>query len=634
MHPPNKTDQTPLAGLMLGAIGIVYGDIGTSPLYTLHEVFAGAHAVPTNETNILGILSLIFWALTIVVSLKYVVFIMRADNHGEGGIMALLSLALHTVRAQKSLYTGVMMLGIFGVGLFYGDAMITPAISVLSAVEGLKIVDPSLSAYIVPITLVVLTGLFLLQRHGTGKVGNLFGPIMLFWFLTIAILGFNQIMKYPSVLWACNPFYAINFFIANKWLGFLALGAVVLALTGAEALYADMGHFGRKPITTAWFYFIWPALLLNYFGQGALLLADNTAIQNPFYLLAPDWGLVPLVILSTFATIIASQSVISGTFSMTQQASRLGYLPRIAVLHTSDQHRGQIYVPFMNWALFIAVVGLVLHFKTSSNLADAYGVAVTGTMLITTILAFLVIQNMWKWGLLKTLPLIAIFLVVDLSFFSANILKVTYGGWLPLVIGTLIFVLMVTWKKGTNLIREYYQEAPQESVDNYRKLNNFIETLRINPPLRVTGTAVFLTSNPKIAPRSLLHNLMHNKVLHEKIVILKINVRGIPHVPEKERMELTELKDNFFSMTLNYGFKDDLDVPRVLASCKTERLSFLLMETSFFVGHETLLPAMHSKMYRWQESLFFLLFRNGLSANAFFRIPPNRVVELGAQVEV
>jgi KUP system potassium uptake protein len=620
--------KTSLTGFMIGAIGIVYGDIGTSPLYTLKEVFNGSHPIPVNTVNILGALSLIFWALTIVVSLKYVIFIMRADNHGEGGIMALLALALRTVKNRVKFQRFIGIIGIIGVALFYGDGMITPAISVLSAIEGLEVAEPALQPYIVPTTILVLAAFFLIQYKGTGKVGALFGPIMITWFIVIAVLGLLQILQEPFVLRAINPLYAVYFFMENAWFGFLALGGVVLCLTGAEALYADMGHFGRKPITISWLSFVFPALILNYFGQGALLLSDNNAIQNPFYMLAPEWSVFPLVILSTVATIIASQAIVSGAFSMTQQAVRLGYLPRVEILHTSEETRGQIYVPSVNWFLFLAVTGLVLGFRTSDNLAAAYGLAVTGTMLVTTILAFVVIQNMWKWGLLRTLSIISIFLIVDTAFFSANLFKIPDGGWLPLLIGFILFVVMMTWKQGTTLLRVLQQEHPIP-------LSSFVDSLNTEPkPTRVHGTAVFLTANTSIVPRALMHNLMHNKVLHNKVILLNVLFESVPHIPSNERIELESQKNNFFTLNLHYGFKDELDVPAALAVCQGNKLHFILMDTSFFIGRATLVPALHSKLPRWQEKLFFMMYRNGISVSSFFKIPSNRVVELGTQIEV
>lgn len=637
MTTTTATNKSNMAGLMLGSVGIVYGDIGTSPLYAIKEVFGGAHAIAPTLTNILGVLSLIFWALFLIVSVKYIFFIMEADNRGEGGIMSLLTLALRSIRTSAKnhhgVYLSVLSLGIFGVGLFYGDAIITPAISVLSAIEGLQIANPSLQAYVVPLALLVLVLLFSVQRQGTGKVGHWFGPIMVLWFLTLGVLGLLEIIKHPLVLLAINPYYAVTFFIHNQWLGFLALGAIVLVVTGAEALYADRGHFGPLSLRYAWFGFVWPALLLNYFGQGALLIENSAAVANPFYLLAPTWGLYPLVILSTFASIIASQAVISGTFSITQQASRLGYLPRVEILHTSAEQRGQIYIPVVNFLLFIVVVSIVLFFGSSTKLAAAYGVAVTGTMLITTLLACVVLQHIQKWSVTVAI-LIIYFLVIDVPFFSANILKIVHGGWLPLLIGVITFTIMITWKQGNELIKKHYHSMPQAGIDRYESLNNFIASLSINPPLRVQGTAIFLTQNPYLPPRTLLHNLMHNKILHDKIIILNVMTHGIPYVKEEDRAEITELKDNFFSMTLNYGFKEDHDVPATLVECQNEKLIFLMMETSFFFGHETLVSTVQSKLYRWQKKLFFFLFRNSLNASLFYKIPSNRVVELGAQIEL
>lgn len=622
-----SSQQNKLVPLALGAIGIVYGDIGTSPLYTMKEVFAGTHPVALSHDNVLGILSLIFWSLMFVVSLKYVVFIMRADNHGEGGIMALMALALRTAQTSEKQKWLLMMLGLAGAALFYGDGVITPAISVLSAVEGLEVATPVFKPYIVPITLLVLFGLFYFQDKGTASVGKLFGPVMLLWFATLAVLGVVNIARTPEVLHALNPAYGLQFFTHYRFHAFIALGAVVLALTGAEALYADMGHFGRRPIQLAWFFLVLPSLALNYFGQGALILRDPEAVQNPFYLLVPDWGLLAMVVLSTLATVIASQAVISGAFSITRQAMQLGYSPRFEVQHTSEEEIGQIYVPAINWMLLVSVAALVLGFKTSTNLAAAYGIAVTGTMVITTILAFVVVRHVWNWGWLRGGSIIAAFLLVDLSFFGANAVKIMDGGWFPLVMGAFIFLLMSTWKRGRALLTAKQKEIAIG-------LEEFLEGIKIQGPARVTGTAVFLTGNPYGVPSALLHNLLHNKVLHERVVLLSVTVRDIPRVPVAERVKIEDLENNFFRVLLSYGFKDDLDVPRDLKLCTDEGLEFNMMMTTFFLGRETLVPSVSPGMALWREKLFIGMFRSSASAMSFFKLPTNRVVELGTQVEL
>jgi len=611
--------------LALAALGVVFGDIGTSPLYTMKEVFAGSHhPVPVSQENVLGILSLIFWSLMIVVAIKYVVVIMRADNKGEGGIMALMALVLRSV--GESRYSRLLMLlGLFGAALFYGDSIITPAISVLSAVEGLEIAAPALERYIVPITLAVLLLLFVMQKHGTAKVGKLFGPIMLIWFVAIAVLGALHIIASPSVLAALNPRYAVAFFSDAPRMAFLALGASVLALTGAEALYADMGHFGRIPIQYAWFGLILPALVLNYFGQGALILADPTAIENPFYLLAPSWALYPLVGLATVATVIASQAVISGAYSMTRQAIQLGYLPRMLVQHTSSDERGQIYLPGINWSLLVAVVAVVLGFGSSTALAAAYGIAVTGTMVITSMLAFVVVRKLWGWSWLPSLLVFGVFLLVDLAYFSANLLKVKDGGWFPLALGAMVFILLTTWKRGRSLLAA-------RLADGAMPVDLFVGSVGEVP--KVPGTAIFLTANPNGVPHALLHSLKHYKCLHEHVVILHVDVRDEPYVDPCERIHIEQLNEQFIRMSLHFGFMDEADVPAALAACEKQGLTFDPMQTSYFLGRETLIPRAKSAMSFWRAKLFITMFRNAGSSAAYFRIKPNRVVELGAQVEL
>lgn len=617
-----------LLGLILGTIGIVYGDIGTSPLYTMKEVFSGSHSVPLIPDNILGVLSLVFWALIIVVSVKYVVFIMRADNQGEGGIMAMLALVQRATADTPRAKLLLTILGIFGAALFYGDSMITPAISVLSAVEGLKVAAPALDTMIVPLALVILVALFTLQSKGTASVGTLFGPIMVIWFTTIALLGTISIIQSPQVLQALNPLYAFNFFLANKIGGFLALGAVVLAVTGAEALYADMGHFGKYPIRLSWFLLVLPALLLNYFGQGALLLRDPQSVQNPFYLLAPAWAIYPMICLATAATIIASQAVISGAFSVTRQAIQLGYLPRMEIRHTSSQEIGQIYIPFINWTLLLGIIVLVIIFQSSSQLASAYGIAVTGTMVIDTILGFVVVQRLWRWNpLLITFGLIG-FLTVDLAFFSANSFKVIHGGWFPLVIGLVVFTLLATWKKGRNLLRERLQA---EAI----VLEPFLASLDRDLLLRVPGTAVFLNAHTDMVPHALLHNLAHNKILHERVIFLTVVIEDVPFVPVQDRLEMNKLDKDLFRIIIHYGFKEEPSIPKALTLWSSyNHHHFNMLETSFFLNRETLVPTSLEKMPLWQKKLFVWMSRNAQSAMRFFRIPTNRVIELGSQVEL
>ncbi len=625
----NEThNKSGLTGLSLAALGVVYGDIGTSPLYTLNSIFTGgANPVPLNPENIMGILSLIFWSLMVVVSFKYVLFILRADNNGEGGIMALMALALRKLEEKGKVRTSVMLLGIIGASLFYGDGVITPAISVLSAVEGLQIASPAFKTYVIPITIVILWGLFVFERKGTASVGALFGPIMCVWFATLALLGVLNIFAEPGVLRALNPTHGISFLIASPWIGFVALGGVVLALTGAEALYADMGHFGRQPIQLAWFGFVLPALVLNYFGQGALLIHDPKAIENAFYLLAPNWALYPLVILSTVATVIASQAVISGAFSMTQQAAKLGYSPRMETQHTSEQEIGQIYLPAINWALLLAVIALVLGFRSSTNLAAAYGIAVTGTMSITTILAFIVVRNIWGWGWIRSGLLIAFLLSIDLVFFSANTLKIEEGGWFPLLFGFGVFLLMTTWKRGRNLLQESLES---DALD----LRPFAESMGPGSVSRVPGTAIFLHVNPDSVPHALLHNLRHNKVLHEHIVVLYIRILDIPHVFDADKYESQSLPNNFYRLIIKFGFKDVPDIPKVLELAAKQGLPIDLTDMSYFVGRHTLIPKVDSEMPLWRIKLFIAMYRNAGSIVGFFKIPPGQVVEMGAQVSL
>jgi len=619
-------DNKRLATLTLAALGVVYGDIGTSPLYALKEVFASTHhPVPITPDNVLGILSLFFWSLIIVVTLKYVSFIMRANNKGEGGIIALMTLALHNGDPASRRQKILIALGLFGAALFYGDGVITPAISVLSAVEGLELVTPAFKPFILPITLAILIGLFIFQRRGTASVGALFGPIMLLWFAVLAVLGLLGIAQNPQVLAAVNPLHALNFLTGNSLLGFFALGAVVLCITGAEALYADMGHFGARPIQYAWLGYVLPALLINYFGQGALILADPSASENPFYLLAPDWARSPLVLLATVATVIASQAVISGAFSITQQAIQLGYTPRLEIQHTSEREIGQIYLPAMNWLLLVAIVALVIGFGSSSNLAAAYGIAVTGTMLITNLLAIAVAVRLWSWSPLRAVLGALPFICIDLGFFLANSVKIPDGGWFPLVFGLAIFILLTTWKRGRELLHE-------RLATDALQLKPFVADIESGGVSRVPGTAIFMTPDPDFVPHALLHSLKHYKALHEQVVILSVRVFDVPYVPDIDRVEVHRLSASFAQVVVQYGFKDESDIPAALALCGDAGVAITPMETSYFLGRETLIPRLGSEMAYWRELLFVAMFRNAGSATAYFRIPSNRVVELGSQV--
>jgi KUP system potassium uptake protein len=624
----NNTHKTALHTMALAALGVVFGDIGTSPLYTMKEVFSvGHHPLALNAGNVYGILSLITWALILIVSVKYVAFIMRADNRGEGGIMALLALASRNAEGNRVKQRNIILVGILGACMFYADGMITPAISVLSAVEGLEVAAPHLQEIVVPITLVVLIGLFWAQSKGTEIVGAFFGPIMLLWFGSLGVLGAINIAHDATILSALNPMYAVKFFTHQPWIAFVALGAVVLAVTGAEALYADMGHFGRFPIRLAWFGFVLPALLLNYFGQGALVLHDASAIKNPFYLLAPVWVLFPLIGLATVATVIASQAVITGAFSVSRQALQLGYLPRMHIQHTSESTQGQVYMPRINWILMVAVMALVLGFRSSSNLAAAYGIAVTGDMVITTLLASVVFTEIWRWSKLKTGLLITLFLTVDLAFFSANVLKIPDGGWVPLLIGICIFTLMLTWKTGRYMV---YTRLRTDAM----AIEPFIEAIGAHPPPRVPGTALFMTPNPEGVPHAMLHNLKHNKVLHEKVVILTVRFLDFPHTNLEERVSVEALPYEFYRVTVRYGFKDEPDLPRDLILCSKYGLEFDAMDTSYFIGKEILIASHKSGMAYWRKKIFIGLFRSAETITNQFKLPPNRVVELGSQLMI
>ncbi len=611
--------------LAVGAIGIVFGDIGTSPLYAFKETFAGHHPLALDQEHIMGVISLMFWSMMAVVSLKYVSVIMRADNKGEGGSLALLAL-INRSSGQKKWTAGIVLLGVFATALFYGDSMITPAVSVLSAVEGIAVAAPSFSGWILPIAVAILVALFSIQRTGTARVGAMFGPIMLGYFAVIATLGTLSVIKTPEVLWALLPSYAVHFFVIDGFAAFLALGSVVLAVTGAEALYADMGHFGRRPIRVSWLWFVLPALMLNYMGQGALLMRDASALQSPFYMLAPEYLRLPLVGIATMAAIIASQAVITGAFSVTQQGIQLGFIPRLRISHTSADTAGQIYIPLINWALMIAIILLVLTFQTSSNLTAAYGIAVTGAMLIDNFLIAVVLFGLWKWKKRYAVPLLALFFVVDLAYFTANMTKVPDGGWFPLLVGVVIFTLLTTWAKGRRLMVERMREAAMP-------IKVFIQSAA-SSATRVKGTAVFMTSTPEGVPHALLHNLKHNKVLHERVVLLTVKIADQPYVDDKDRVTLDDLGQGFHRMKILYGFMQEADVPAALQACSTCGGAFNMMDTSFFLSRQTLLPSEHPGMRIWREKLFAWMLRNAESAMEFFRLPTNRVVELGSQVEI
>ena len=628
MHGTNESEtKRRLAALAVGAIGVVYGDIGTSPLYTLQTTLSHDGMKPTPE-SIYGVLSLIFWAQILVVSLKYVVFIMRADNKGEGGIMALMALAQRSVREQPKLRWVLAILGIFGASLFYGDGVITPAITVLGAVEGMKVAAPGMEHWVVPVTAVVLFILFAMQRHGTARVGNVFGPVMLVWFIVIALLGLHLIVKNPQVLWALNPIHGVRFFFTHGIKAFIALGGVVLALTGAEALYADMGHFGKRPIRLAWFSFVLPALVLNYFGQGALLLAHPEAIDNPFYKMVPQALLYPMIGLATLAAVIAAQAVISGAFSMTREAISLGYSMRMQVVHTSREMSGQIFVPWVNSFLLVMVLVAVFGFRSSDSLSAAYGIAVTGTMTITTLLALVVARYQWHWHPIAVTAAGVLFLTIDLSFLGANLIKIEFGGWFPLVLGLGVFVLMTTWRRGRELV---VREIKQGGL----ALAPFIANISEHPPLRVPGTAVFLTANLSSVPHALLHNLKHNKVLHERNVLLTVDMLETPVADADERIRITPMGNEFFKLELRYGFAEDPNIPQALSLCSRSGMSFDLMDTTFFLSRENIVADKRRPgMALWRDKLFAFMARNAMPATAFFQIPGNRLIELGAQVEI
>ncbi len=616
-----------LMALAVGAIGVVFGDIGTSPLYTMREAFTGPHPMDPTLPHVLGVLSLIVWTQVIVVTLKYVTYILRADNRGEGGMFALMALAMKAAPAGVHRGVPIVAAGLFGAALFFGDAIITPAISVLSAVEGLKVATPEFERYVVPIACVILVLLFMIQRRGTARVGAFFGPVTIVWFAVLATLGVVSIAQTPAVLAAINPYYGLHFLWTDGWRGFLVMGAVFLALTGAEALYADIGHFGKRPIRLAWVTFVQPALVLNYFGQGALLMRQPEAAANPFFLMIPEVLLYPIVILATAATVIASQAVITGAFSLSRQAIQLGYLPRMEIRHTSETEIGQIYIPRVNWILCVCVLALVIGFQSSTNLASAYGLSVSGEMCVATLIAYVVARHVWGWSRLLALTVTVLLLIVDLSFFLANLVKFADGGWLPLVAGAGLYSIFTTWKRGRRILVERLHESTVP-------LEPFIARLRDGNPPRVAGTAVFMTGTTDGVPYALLHNMKHNKVLHERVVLLTVVFEQIPQVAEKDRMQVLALEKNFWRVTLRYGFMEGPNIPRVLRLAQPLGLKFDMMDTSFFFGRENLVMKSKPLMPRWREKLFIALSRSSYSATAFFRIPSNRVVELGTQVEI
>ncbi len=618
---PAKIGQS----LTVAALGVVYGDIGTSPLYAVRQSLLAYD--DTSEHAILGVLSLIFWSLVLVVTVKYVAVIMRADNRGEGGLLALTALVLRTTGRDRKRYLWIMAAGLVGAALFYGDGVITPAISVLSAVEGLKIATPLFEPYVIPISLVLLIGLFMVQHRGTAAVGGLFGPVMLVWFAVLAALGVWGILQQPRILIALNPAYGIAELAAAPWRGFLMLGAVFLAVTGTEALYADMGHFGRRALRRGWFSLVFPALIINYFGQGALLLGDPASLENPFYRLSPSWGLYPLVILASAATIIASQAVISGAFSLTRQAIQLGYLPRLEVRHTSETEIGQVYVPRINSGLLVAVIILILFFQSSDNLGAAYGIAVSGMMLITTGLAFIYMRSR-GWSLAIAVPLFGLFGLVDLTFLSANLLKIAEGGWFPIVVAGLVFAVMGTWWRGRRLLAEL-------RARDAMPLSEFVEHLNPERPVRVPGTAIFMTRDLTQVPVALLHALKHTKALHQRVIIMQVETEDVPHIRAEGRLEVSEVGKGFYTMRVRYGFMDEPNVMRAVAQCRVQHFHINLMETSFFIGREKLRARPHrTGFWHWRDRLFIFLTNLALDATEFFRIPPNRVVELGGQIEI
>jgi KUP system potassium uptake protein len=624
----NTHQKSSTAALTLSAIGVVYGDIGTSPLYALKEVFATGHGVAFNSNNLLGVISMIFWTMSFVVSLKYVALILRADNNGEGGIMSMLALALNALGRDSKMYPVVIIFGLMGASLFYGDGVITPAISVLGAVEGLSIVTPLFTPYVVPIVVTIITCLYAIQKQGTGNIGKFFGPITLLWFLVLAAMGvYNLVIGDASILWALNPIHAFRFMTENSFMAFVALGAITLAVTGAEALYADMGHFGRKPIRLAWYIIVFPSLALCYLGQGALLLSNKAALANPFYYMVPSWATLPLVILATVAAVIASQATISGCFSLTKQAVQLGFLPRMQILHTSSKEAGQVYIPFVNWAQYVLVVAVVIGFGSSSAIAAAYGMSVTGSMLIETIMTFFVIRYGWKYNLFGCIAATGVFLIVDLAFFSANALKFFQGGWFPLALAACVFTLMYTWQRGRVAIRN---STEGQNIP----LDGFLQSIFIAPPVQVEGTAVYLNAKSGVVPRALMHNLLHNKVMHERNVFLTVRTLEVPWVAFNQRVKVESLSNNCFAIEVNYGFKNQPDIPKALALCAQFDLEFEEMETSYFLSRYTLLSDTCSSLPMWMERLFASMLRNASDPAEYLGLPTNRVIELGAQIRI
>ena len=621
-----SASKSSLAALTLGAIGVVYGDIGTSVLYAMKEVFGSGH-VPFTRDNVFGILSIFFWTLTVIVSIKYVVLVLRADNHGEGGLVAMLALASQSVKDRPELRRVLLLVGIFGTCLFYGDGVITPAISVLGAVEGLEVISPTFKKFVIPLTMVILLALFMVQKHGTASMGRFFGPIMVVWFAVIAGLGLVNIAADPLILAAISPHYAVGFMWDNPGTTFIILGAVVLCVTGGEALYADMGHFGKKPIRVAWFMVAMPALTLNYFGQGALLLHNPAAVKNPFFMMAPDWALIPLVGLAAMAAVIASQALISGAFSVTKQVIQLGYLPRLQIQHTSVKDTGQIYLPFVNWGLFALIVVAVVMFKSSSNLAAAYGIAVCTDMLITTVLTFYVIRYSWKYPLALCIGATGFFFIVDFAFWASNLLKLFEGGWFPLMIGGAIFTLMLTWKDGRRLLNE---KLRADSLD----LPSFLEAVFVSPPARVEGTAVFLTADVGTVPNAMLHNLKHNKVLHVNNLFVTVRNHEVPWIGLDKRIEIDSLGHDCWQVVIHYGFKNDPDVPKALQQIKGRGCELDPMSTSYFLSRDTVVPTLGEGMAQWREKLFAQMHHNASGAADFLNLPNNSVVELGSKIEI
>ncbi|CAN7420157.1 potassium transporter Kup [Pseudoduganella sp. LjRoot289] len=622
-----KPAQTGIPLLTLGALGVVYGDIGTSPLYTMKEIFAPQHGIALNAVNILGAVSIIIWSLIIIVSLKYVLLILRADNRGEGGVMALMALALASVTRLSRWYFPLMLVGLAGTALFFGDGVITPAMTVLSAIEGLEVATPAFKSSVIPLTVGVLIGLYVLQRHGTAGIGRWFGPAMLAWFAILAAMGVVNIAQTPAILAAFNPAHALSFFAANKWLGFIALGAIFLALTGAEALYADLGHFGKRPIRLAWFIFVFPALVLNYLGQGSVLLSNPAAVVNPFYYQLGSWSILPLVALATIAAIVAAQATISATFSVAQSAISLGFLPRMKVVYTSEREIGQVYIPLANWLQLAVVLAAVIGFGSSSGLAGAYGIAVSTTMLTTTILTFFVIRYQWKYNLVLCWAATGFFLLIDAAFFSSNTLKIAEGGWFPIIMGAVMLTLMLTWHVGRLSL---FENLKQHAIP----LDAFLDSLFAAPPDRVAGTAVFFRAEGDGVPHALLHNLLHNKVLHQRTVFLTVINRDIPVIAESERIELLELPHQCWQLNVHYGFKEERDIIQALDAAQALGFSYEMMETSFFIARQTVIPRPGGRMPFWGDALFAMMSRNARDAAEYYKVPANRVIELGTQIEI